>query len=62
VFDVTGAGDTMVSMLALALAAGKDIESAAYLANVAAGLVVGHFGTSTTTLEELERALGEPPH
>ncbi len=53
VFDVTGAGDTVVSTLALALAAGATLEEAANLANYAAGVVVGKFGTATISLEEL---------
>lgn len=53
VFDVTGAGDTVVSTLALALAAGATLEQAARLANRAAGIVVGKFGTATVTIEEL---------
>jgi rfaE bifunctional protein kinase chain/domain len=53
VFDVTGAGDTVVSTLALALAAGAALEQAVHLANLAAGIVVGKRGTATVTLEEL---------
>lgn len=53
VFDVTGAGDTVVSTLAMALAAGATLEQAAHLANRAAGIVVGKFGTATVTIEEL---------
>jgi bifunctional ADP-heptose synthase (sugar kinase/adenylyltransferase) len=53
VFDVTGAGDTVVSTLALALAAGATVEDAAYLANEAAGVVVGKVGTARISLEEL---------
>jgi D-beta-D-heptose 7-phosphate kinase/D-beta-D-heptose 1-phosphate adenosyltransferase len=60
VFDVTGAGDTVVSTLAIALAAGAALEQAVELANLAAGIVVGKRGTATVTLEELrqEVALG----
>lgn len=57
VFDVTGAGDTVVGVLAISLAAGKNIGDAAALANVAAGIVVGKLGTSTTTLGELRAEL-----
>jgi D-beta-D-heptose 7-phosphate kinase/D-beta-D-heptose 1-phosphate adenosyltransferase len=57
VFDVTGAGDTVVSTLALALAAGAGLEQATQLANRAAGIVVGKVGTATVTLEELKRSL-----
>ena len=53
VFDVTGAGDTVVSTLALFLAAGAPLEQAVHLANLAAGIVVGKRGTATVTLEEL---------
>jgi rfaE bifunctional protein kinase chain/domain len=53
VFDVTGAGDTVAGALALALAAGATIEQAAYVANRAAGIVVGKVGTASVTLEEL---------
>ena len=59
VYDVTGAGDTVVSTLALALAAGADLEQAAHLANCAAGIVVGKFGTAVAGIEELSRAIGE---
>jgi D-beta-D-heptose 7-phosphate kinase/D-beta-D-heptose 1-phosphate adenosyltransferase len=54
VFDVTGAGDTVVSALALALAAGASLEQGAHLANRAAGIVVGKVGTTAVTLEELQ--------
>jgi D-beta-D-heptose 7-phosphate kinase/D-beta-D-heptose 1-phosphate adenosyltransferase len=53
VSDVTGAGDTVVATLALALAAGATREEAAVLANRAAGIVVGKFGPATVTPEEL---------
>jgi rfaE bifunctional protein kinase chain/domain len=53
VFDVTGAGDTVVSTLALALAAQASMVEAAYLANAAAGIVVGKLGTATVSPEEL---------
>ncbi len=53
VSDVTGAGDTVVATLALALAAGASIVEAAGLANHAAGLVVGKFGPATVTRDEL---------
>ena len=57
VYDVTGAGDTVVGTLALALAAGASMAAAAHLANRAAGIVVGKLGTARVTLDEL--ALGE---
>ena len=53
VYDVTGAGDTVVSVLALALASGLDMVSAAHLANWAAGVVVAKHGTATVALDEL---------
>jgi D-beta-D-heptose 7-phosphate kinase/D-beta-D-heptose 1-phosphate adenosyltransferase len=57
VFDVTGAGDTVIGTLAAGLAAGLDLGAATALANVAAGLVVGKFGTASVTVSELRRAL-----
>lgn len=57
VSDVTGAGDTVVATLALALACGASLSDAARLANHAAGIVVGRFGPATVTREELLRAL-----
>jgi D-glycero-beta-D-manno-heptose-7-phosphate kinase len=57
VFDVTGAGDTLVAALALALAAGATLEDAATLANAAAGIVVGKVGTATVELAELASEL-----
>ena len=53
VYDVTGAGDTVVSALALALAVGAPLEHAARLANRAAGVVVGKLGTARVSLDEL---------
>jgi D-beta-D-heptose 7-phosphate kinase/D-beta-D-heptose 1-phosphate adenosyltransferase len=53
VYDVTGAGDTVVATLALALATGASLTEAAVLANHAAGVVVGKIGTATVTREEL---------
>ncbi|CDH24277.1 bifunctional D-glycero-beta-D-manno-heptose-7-phosphate kinase/D-glycero-beta-D-manno-heptose 1-phosphate adenylyltransferase HldE [Xenorhabdus bovienii] len=57
VFDVTGAGDTVIGVLAAALAAGKPLNEACYLANAAAGVVVGKLGTSTVSPVELENAV-----
>ena len=57
VFDVTGAGDTVIASLAVALGTKSDYHSAISLANVAAGLSVEKVGTSTISLEELRRAL-----
>ena len=53
VFDVTGAGDTVISTLAAALAAGDDKHNAVALANLAAGIVVGKLGTASVSTEEL---------
>ena len=53
VFDVSGAGDTVISVLALGLVVGLELEDAAKLANIAAGIVVGKRGTSTVSVEEL---------
>ncbi len=57
VFDVTGAGDTVIAVLTLALAAGADLLAAAHLANYAAGLVVRKLGNATATPEELVWAI-----
>ena len=53
VFDVSGAGDTVIATMATAMAAGHDIESAARIANTAAGIVVGKSGTMPITIQEL---------
>ena len=53
VFDVTGAGDTVIGMLAAALAGGGSLIEAALLANHAAGIVVGKLGTATATMDEV---------
>jgi len=53
VYDVTGAGDTVISVFTSALAVGADYVEAAIIANAAAGIVVGKVGTATTTKEEL---------
>ncbi len=57
VFDVTGAGDTVISLLAGALASGADILDAVTMANVAAGIVVGKLGTSSVSHLELCQAI-----
>jgi D-beta-D-heptose 7-phosphate kinase/D-beta-D-heptose 1-phosphate adenosyltransferase len=57
VADVTGAGDTVISALALASAAGASLADAARLANRAAGIVVGKFGPATVTVEEIRQSL-----
>jgi rfaE bifunctional protein kinase chain/domain len=59
VYDVTGAGDTVVATMILALAAGASYEVAARLSNFAAGIVVKKPGTATTTPQELRQAIGE---
>lgn len=65
VYDVTGAGDTVIATLAAGLAAGLELAAATMLANLAAGIVVGKLGTASVTMSELRRALyehDEPPH
>lgn len=57
VFDVSGAGDTVIATLALAMAAGAPLDEAAMLANHAAGVVVAKFGTATVSADELRSAL-----
>ncbi|MEK6750116.1 MAG: bifunctional D-glycero-beta-D-manno-heptose-7-phosphate kinase/D-glycero-beta-D-manno-heptose 1-phosphate adenylyltransferase HldE [Pseudomonadota bacterium] len=57
VFDVTGAGDTVISVLAATLAAGQDMAHATALANVAAGIVVGKLGTAVVSIPEIRAAL-----
>ncbi|MFO7751620.1 MAG: D-glycero-beta-D-manno-heptose-7-phosphate kinase [Desulfobacteraceae bacterium] len=57
VFDVSGAGDTVISILGLCLAAGASFRLSAQVANAAAGIVVGKVGTATATVEELASAL-----
>jgi D-beta-D-heptose 7-phosphate kinase/D-beta-D-heptose 1-phosphate adenosyltransferase len=57
VFDVTGAGDTVISVFSAAISLGATLKQAAVLANTAAGIVVGKIGTATVSLEELESNL-----
>lgn len=57
VYDVTGAGDTVISVLAASVAAGKPLDEACALANAAAGVVVGKLGTSTLSMIELAEAV-----
>ncbi len=57
VFDITGAGDTVIGTAALAVVSGASILEAAVLANIAAGIVVGKIGTATVTSEELLNSL-----
>ncbi|HWA11311.1 MAG TPA: PfkB family carbohydrate kinase [Opitutaceae bacterium] len=61
VFDVSGAGDTSIAGLVLALAAKADLETAAHFANAAAGVVVGKIGTATVTPAELVAYVGHRP-
>ncbi len=56
VYDVTGAGDTVISAFTLAHASGASLEDAAMIANHAAGIVVGEIGTAVTTAEELKKS------
>jgi D-beta-D-heptose 7-phosphate kinase/D-beta-D-heptose 1-phosphate adenosyltransferase len=57
VFDVTGAGDTVIAVLAASIAVGEPMENAVTLANLAASIVVGKLGTATTSGPELRRAV-----
>jgi len=57
VFDVSGAGDTVVAVLALALASGASFKASAAVANTAAGIVVGKVGTATVSVKELTAAI-----
>ena len=56
IFDVSGAGDTAISLYTLALAAGATPEESAEIANHAAGVVVGKLGTATCSRAELEES------
>jgi rfaE bifunctional protein kinase chain/domain len=58
VYDVSGAGDTVIATLALALASGASIETAMQLANFAAGVVVEKLGTATASPEEIIALVG----
>jgi len=57
VYDVTGAGDTVIATMAASLASGATVDDAMQCANLAAGVVVGKLGTATATLDEIELAL-----
>lgn len=59
VYDVTGAGDTVIGTLALALSAGASIKTGAVMANYAAGIVVGMVGTATVSPNQLSEAFGD---
>lgn len=57
VFDVTGAGDTVVATYTLAMAAGLSKKNAAILGNLAASIVIRYFGCATTTIETLKETI-----
>jgi len=57
VYDVTGAGDTVIATLTLGIAGGLDLKSAAYLSNLAAGIVVGEVGTSAVKIDNLKELI-----
>jgi len=57
VFDVTGAGDTVIATIGCALAVGGDLEDTLRLSNVAAGIVVGKLGAETATPDEIRHEL-----
>lgn len=59
VYDVTGAGDTVISILTLGLTCGLSVEASVWLANLAAGVVIGKNGTSTLATDELVRRIHE---
>ncbi len=59
VYDVTGAGDTVIGVLAAAIAAGLDFSQATSLANTAAGIVVGKLGAATANVDELQSTSGD---
>jgi D-beta-D-heptose 7-phosphate kinase/D-beta-D-heptose 1-phosphate adenosyltransferase len=61
VYDVTGAGDTVIAVLALAYSSGATMKEAAELANLAGGLVVVKFGTAVPSPHELLQAIADPP-
>jgi D-beta-D-heptose 7-phosphate kinase/D-beta-D-heptose 1-phosphate adenosyltransferase len=60
VFDVSGAGDTVIAVFALGIAAGASLQEAAILSNLAAGIVVGKLGTATVEPAELKKAIFSP--
>ena len=59
VFDVTGAGDTVVASFTLALAAGAPPKYAAIIGNIAASIVIRSFGCATTSVEEIKQSLNK---
>ena len=60
VFDVSGAGDTVIALLGLGLAIGASFRDSAKVANEAAGIVVAKVGTATASIDELKQALCNP--
>lgn len=62
VYDVTGAGDTVIGVLAAAVATGQELEQAIVLANLAAAIVVAKFGTAAATVEEIKGLIDENPY
>ncbi len=62
VYDVTGAGDTVIAVLAAALASGAGLEQATVLANMAAGIVVGKLGAASASVDELLLVMQEHEH
>ncbi len=62
VYDVTGAGDTVIATLATALGANYSLHDSTTLANLAAGIVVGKMGTATVSMEELQSAIIDEQH
>lgn len=62
VYDVTGAGDTVIAAVAAGLAAGLTLPDAVAISNLAAGIVVGKLGTATATVEELQNAMLDHAH
>jgi bifunctional ADP-heptose synthase (sugar kinase/adenylyltransferase) len=61
VFDVTGAGDTVIATVAMCLAAGGNMLEAAYTANIAAGQVIRELGTAQTTADAIREAVAAIP-
>jgi D-beta-D-heptose 7-phosphate kinase/D-beta-D-heptose 1-phosphate adenosyltransferase len=61
VYDVTGAGDTVVSVVALGLAAGAELPNACYLSNHAAGIVIRAVGTASCTRDQLLASIAGSP-
>ena len=61
VYDVSGAGDTVIAVFALAIAAGASLQEGAWLANVAAGIVVGKLGTAVVSPDEFKDAIFKTP-